>query len=32
MERRHDVGYDWTNAPIDGVTVHVAGGGKAHGR
>jgi hypothetical protein len=32
MERRYGVGYDWRNVPIDGVTVHATGGGKAHGR
>jgi hypothetical protein len=32
MEIHYGVGYDWRNAPIDGVTVHAAGGGKAHGR
>jgi hypothetical protein len=32
MERCHGVGYDWTNAPIDGDAVYAAGGEKAHGR
>jgi hypothetical protein len=32
MERCYGIGYDWRNAPIDGATVHVAGGGKAHER
>jgi hypothetical protein len=32
MERRYRVGYDWRNAPIDGDTVYVAGGGKTHGQ
>jgi hypothetical protein len=31
MERRYGIRYDWRNAPIDGVVVHAAGGGKAHG-
>jgi hypothetical protein len=30
MERRYGVGYDWRNAPIDGVVVHATGDGKAH--
>jgi hypothetical protein len=30
MERCYGIGYDWRNAPIDGATVHAAGGGKAH--
>jgi hypothetical protein len=32
MERRYGVGYEWRNAPLDGVAVHATGGGKAHGR
>jgi hypothetical protein len=32
MERCYGIGYDWRNAPIDGVVVHATGGGKAHGR
>jgi hypothetical protein len=32
MEICYGVGYDWRNAPIDGVTVHVVGGEKTHGR
>jgi hypothetical protein len=31
MERRHDVGYDWMNTPIDGAAVHAGGGRKTHG-
>jgi hypothetical protein len=32
MKRHHGVGYDWTNASIDGVVVHAGGGRKTHGR
>jgi hypothetical protein len=29
MERHYGIGYDWRNAPIVGVAVLAAGGGKA---
>jgi hypothetical protein len=32
MERRYGVGYDWRNAPIDGVAVHATSGEKGHRR
>jgi hypothetical protein len=32
MERHYGIGYDWRNAPIDGVAVHAATGGKAYRR
>jgi hypothetical protein len=32
MKKCFSIGYDWRNAPIDGVAVHATGGGKAHGQ